>query len=314
MTKPRMHHYVPESYQKGFLKPESKMIAFLDMNTGKLDQTSPLNMVKERDLYTMDAPPLGRETTFIENPMLSKVDGTYPELLEKLTEGRFSNDDRRALSVFLGYLRSRTPSYFKAIEVLGRDHLAKNMYEKFLKDDAKAQEAREVGFDMSSVEAFSEEVAPLLSLEKDGVLSIFLNVAESAADLIFDSSWEVLIAGEDSFITSDSPFCRVWDLNVYVGQGRKESKKYFMVPLSSKLALRISKGGQADKFSNLNKAQVREVNEAIAYCAERWLLGSAEELLEDARSRASAFKEKEKLWERAGEVIRTMTGKPVPRS
>lgn len=314
MVKPRMHHYVPESYQKGFLKPSSQMIAFLDMKSGKLDHTNPLNMVKERDLYTMGFPPDGRDTTFIENPLLSSVDGTYPFLLEKLRANSFSETDRRSLSVFLGYLKSRTPSYFKTIEASARDNLVRDTYSKLLNDGVKAKEATDAGFDISSVEAFSEEVAPLLSLEKDGVLSVFLAVAESSAELIFESSWEILISGEGSFITSDNPFCRIWDLHVYVGKKQRESKKYFMVPLSSELALRISAAGQMDRFSVLDKVAVDEVNEAIAYCADRWLLGSAEENLKSAHIRAAEFKKREELWERADQVLQAITGEPVQRS
>lgn len=313
MTTPRMHHYVPETYQYGFLTPDNKKIAFYDMRTGNSNKTNPLNLVKERDLYTMDVPPEGRKATFIENPILSYVDGTYARLLEKVIEKNISDEVRQELSVFLGYLRSRTPSYFKAIEGVSRDYLAKEIYEGIIKDPLKLKEALAADFDVSSVEAFTAQAEKLLSIEKDGVLSIFLGVAESTAKLIFESGWEVLIASSGAFITSDHPFCPIEDEYVFVGQGRRETKRYFMVPLSSKLALRISGSHQGVNFTNLSMEEVAEINEAVAYCADRWLLGESEESLKAAHQKAVKLRNAEDKMSRAIKVIEAMTGRPQAR-
>lgn len=313
MTTPRMHHYVPESYQCGFLTSDSKNIAFFDMRTGKSSRTNPLNMVKERDLYTMEDPPEGKKATFIENPILSDVDGTYARLLKSILDKSISDEGRKDLSVFLGYLRSRTPSYFKVIDGMSRDFLAKEIYEKILKDPLKLQAALEANFDMSSVEGFTAQAGELLSIEKDGVLKIFLGTAESTAQLILESGWEILIANTGAFITSDHPFCPIEDEYVFVGQGRREKKRYFMVPLSSKLALRISDSQQEITFTNMSEDGVAEINEAIAYCADRWLLGESEENLIAAHQRAVKLRYDEDRMAQAIKVVEAMTGRPQPK-
>lgn len=313
MTTPRMHHYVPETYQYGFLTSDHKTVAFYDMRTENSSKTKPLNIVKERDLYTMDVPPQGRRATFIENPILSGVDGTYARLLEKVLDRNISDEIRKELSVFLGYLRSRTPSYFKVIEGMSRDFLAKEIYESILRDPLRLQEALEADFDVSSLEGFTAQAGELLSIKKDGVLSIFLGVAENTAKLIFESGWEILIASSGAFITSDHPFCPIEDECVFVGQGRSETKRYFMVPLSSKLALRISGSHQGVSFTNLSKDGVAEINEAVAYCADRWLLGESEENLKAAHQRAVKLRNSEYKMAQAIKVTEVMTGRPQPR-
>lgn len=51
MDKPKRHHYLPESYQKGFWDERTRKIYFVDIESGKRAATDPKNIGLEKHLY-----------------------------------------------------------------------------------------------------------------------------------------------------------------------------------------------------------------------------------------------------------------------
>lgn len=184
MTRPKQHHYLPESYQYQFVDSDDR-IYFLDKTSGQVKKTIPKSFGKEKDLYTLEKPPEGKQPTYIENPTLSDIDGTYPELVKKLEGEGFSALDKRNLASYLGYLRNRTPAYFKLIEQISHEVVLKNIYQEVILDDEKLKVYQnEALFDMSSEEAFVEEAINHMGTDKDHILNTFLRLSPRFTELI----------------------------------------------------------------------------------------------------------------------------------
>lgn len=305
MNIPIKHHYLSISYQNGFVDAADGKISFINLKSGERKRGFPINLAKEKYLYTMTSPPLGSSPTFIECPTLSNIDGSFPGLREKLLAGGISSTERMDLSIFVAHLRARVPFYFELIKEVGSELMIKKLYEIFSGDSELLARAKEAEFDMTSLASFSEDASPILfqNYEKDLVLSTFLNVARELSKFVNDLNWDVLIADQGSFITSDRPFCKAWDEFVHVDQGRSESFKYFIVPLSSNLCLRMSGSGGACTRINFGLKEVEEINSTIAYCAGGWLFGESHDILERAHAGAVKLKRIEAI----DEILSHMT-------
>ncbi|EOS8318810.1 DUF4238 domain-containing protein [Vibrio parahaemolyticus] len=279
MTRPKQHHYLPESYQEQFVNSDNR-IFFLDKNSGKVNKTSPKSFGKEKDLYTLDVPPEGKLPTYIENPFLSDIDGTYPDLIRKLKKGVFLASDKIMLAHYLGYLRNRTPSYFRLIEEVSHEVVLKGIYQEVIKDSDKLSVYQnEALFDMSSEESFVQEAINHISTDKDHIINTFLRLSPKFTELIESCNWEVLVSDTIPFISSDKAFAKAEDGYYLVNENKTIYKRYFLIPLASSICLKLS--GDESKFSKrvLTKSEVLDVNECISYCAERWIIGSSEEIL-----------------------------------
>ncbi|MDQ7733649.1 DUF4238 domain-containing protein [Halomonas sp. SpR1] len=289
MTRPKQHHYLPESYQYQFVDSDNR-IHFLDKISGRVQKTIPKSFGKEKDLYTLEKPPEGKQPTYIENPTLSGVDGNYPELVKKLEGEDFSALDKRNLARYLGYLRNRTPSYFKLIEQVSQEVSLKDIYQEVVLDDEKLKlYQNEALFDMSSEEAFVEQAINHIGTDKDHILNTFLRSSPEFAELIDCCDWDVMISRSIPFISSDKAFAKAEDELFFVDQGRTIYKRYFLIPLSSSICLRLS--GDNSRLSKRIVAdeEILDVNECISYCAERWIIGSSEEVLLNSHNASKAL-------------------------
>lgn len=281
MTRPKQHHYLPESYQEHFVDSENR-IYFLDKTSSPVvvKKTIPKSFGKEKDLYTQETPPEGQLPTHIENPFLSDIDGTYPELLKKLAGEGFSAFDRRNLARYLAYQRNRTPAYFKLIEQVSHEVALKSIYQEVIKDPEQLKVYQnDALFDMSSEESFIQEALNHMNSDKDHILSMFLNLSPKIAEMIECANWDVMISDSIPFISSDKAFAKAEDAFFLVEKNATIYKRYFLIPLSSSICLRLS--GEKSKFSKriITEEEVIDVNECIAYCAKKWIFGSTEEVL-----------------------------------
>ena len=297
MTKPKQHHYLPESYQYQFVDSDDR-IYFLDKISGGVQKTIPKSFGKEKDLYTLEKPPVGKQPTYIENPTLSDIDGTYPELVKKLEREDFSVFDKHNLASYLGYLRNRTPSYFKLIEQISHEVLLKNIYQVVISDDQKLNiYQNEALFDMSSEEIFVEQAINHMSTDKDHILNTFLRLSPKFTELIECCDWDVMISRSIPFISSDKAFAQAEDEFFLADQNKSIYKRYLLIPLSSSICLRLSGNNSGFSKRVVTDKEILDVNECISYCAERWIIGSSEEVLLNSHDASKALLAKEALYD-----------------
>lgn len=98
-----------------------------------------------------------------------------------------------------------------------------------------------------------------------------------------------MISRSTPFISSDKAFAKAEDGFFFADENRTIYKRYFLIPLSSSICLRLS--GEESKFSKriLTDKEILDVNECISYCAERWIIGSSEEVLLSSHDASEAL-------------------------
>jgi hypothetical protein len=114
MSNPKNHHYIPQSYQLLF-SLDGKNLFYLDKNDCRiLGPAGPRNFCSENFLYSLtgNAAKASDSPTFIENPMLSTIDGAFATEVGKLISDDHDKTDVSLynLSMFFGFLSARRPS------------------------------------------------------------------------------------------------------------------------------------------------------------------------------------------------------------
>lgn len=113
MSNPKNHHYVPQSYQLLF-SLDGKNLFYLDKKKSQiLGPAGPRNFCSENFLYSLtgETAKASNSPTFIENPMLSTIDGAFASEVEKLMSENPDKTDVSLynLSMFFGFLSARNP-------------------------------------------------------------------------------------------------------------------------------------------------------------------------------------------------------------
>ncbi|TCP74089.1 uncharacterized protein DUF4238 [Pseudomonas putida] len=274
MNAPKRHHYLPESYQKGFWNKRDEKIFFIEIESGKQVALAPLNAAVKRYMYRFDNPVEGVSATAIENPLLSDLDGRYVSALSSLEE-RFSPDERQSLAVALAFLRFRVPLMFRSFE-----YQATQVFIDSIRTDlVKASEAARLGIDLSSVEAFDSSTHGMLEVPKDLVLMMFLRSSAEFAFDIVGLDWKVYVSDDNSFITSDKPFTAVEGLGEF---SHGFIRGTYIIPLSSRCLLELGEVGGGLSFETVSVEQAEFFNGIIAHCADERIFGSSFAQLEAA--------------------------------
>lgn len=266
MDKPKRHHFLPESYQKGFWDERTRKIHFVDVESGTRAATDPKNIGLEKHLYRFATPVEGVSDTAIENPLLSTLDGRFVSALRNL-RGDFSDADRQSLAIALAFLRFRTPTMFRSIEMQATEFFL----DEIKKDPSKVAKAARFGIDLNDVTAFMASTSDVFQVAKDFVLSVFLKSSVEFAFVLVGMGWRVYTSDTGKFITSDKPFTAVEGPGPFTSHGVRGT---FIVPLSSSLCLELGVCEQPLEFVPLSVDEVHEVNEIIAHCADKRILAS----------------------------------------
>ncbi|MGV5080418.1 DUF4238 domain-containing protein [Pseudomonas aeruginosa] len=275
MNEPKKHHYVPTSYQDLFRNPETRELYRLDKESGKSNRHNPDNKLYKNHLYRMDNPPPGYCRTYIEKPLLSKLDERFKKAIINISDD-ISSVDKKTLSECISFLRNRTPSRIKEFG----EHAARcklfEIYQGILSDPKKSEDANVLGLDLGDFEKFSSSLQGItLSAGHDYNLQGFLVSSSFQALDFFDMQWTLMKSCNSSFITCDKPVAAVEEID------DKDNivSQYFAIPLSSQFCVKIEfiKGGLF--VNEIDEGEVYEINRAIAFSAERLIVGPNEQVL-----------------------------------
>lgn len=278
---PKRHHYVPESYQKLFWDSASEKIFFLDKKDGEVKGSNPKNLCVEKDLYTIESPLDGISPTEIENPLLSNLDGRYTESLKSLISGHHTDEHRQTISVFLAFLRCRTPSFMDGLKESASSYIQKELFEKIRDSEVSSALAISVGIDVSDYNSFADSLSSVApTINKDGLLTGFLACSIQMSFWIAFQNWRIILSDEGNFVTSDKPFTLVDEEIDESGNLRR----ICYVPLSSHSCLELGACNESLLIERANNCEIEEINSAIAYCSERWILGRDKAILQSAYS------------------------------
>jgi hypothetical protein len=105
----KRHHFVPKSYLQAFCNPEGKLLVYRKDDPEKVLKMAPDAIGFEKYYYAQPLPDGGRDTNKLEN-IFSELEGHWPALVARLTNGEDVNDQLGVLFEFMALQRVRVPA------------------------------------------------------------------------------------------------------------------------------------------------------------------------------------------------------------
>lgn len=282
------HHYLSQAFLDGFTDSDGSVWMF-DRTTNRFCATGPRAIAAENDLYAFIGAD-GSTHRDIETDLARLVDGPIRPILKRIAARLIVTDKELAdLSLFVGFLRVRTPSGIDEIDQALRG--VANKTNPFLSREHVTERLRKYEQTTGSVmpltadeivEMFSSgryEIVPERGHLLVGMCEMGLTLAMQLRSL----DWTFLFAARDRhFVVSDCPVVVVPPLGhdiAHKGIGilSKGAVKY--VPLTQGLCLRMGDFGAQVGYSFASGNDVRRINCWIARNSTRFVFGSSEVLL-----------------------------------
>ncbi|KQW60469.1 DUF4238 domain-containing protein [Variovorax sp. Root411] len=105
----KRHHFVPKAYLKAFCNAEGKLLVYRKDDPENVLKMAPDAIGFEKYYYAQPLPGGGRDTNMLEN-MFSELEGQWPALAARLTNGEDVNDQLSVLLEFIALQRVRVPA------------------------------------------------------------------------------------------------------------------------------------------------------------------------------------------------------------
>lgn len=277
MSEPKRHHYVPRCYQERFRDPVTKDLFRLDLTSGKSTRSNPKNTLFRKHLYTLKTPPEGFSTTYIEKTILAYLDQSFNDAIEGVATKDASNIDKQTLSLGLSFLLNRTPGKMHHFEDMARERTMRDVYDH-IRADIEASDSNGGGLKPLSPRDITTSLQRIRLLDNwDAKQHVFLQVALMQAAQFEKRKWTFLRTTSDPFITSDNPVSLIKE---YYDE-EEHAEKYYVTPLSFEYCVKIHSVEGDMEFFDTGEAEINEINKALAYCADRLIVGSDEQQLQD---------------------------------
>lgn len=261
MNRPRQHHYVPRFYLEGFCADDARAVVIYDRVRNAYRAQRPAEVATRRDYYAYEDEHGNR--FFDIEEALGQVEAAASETIQRVDNAEaLTADDRMVLATYVAFQYTRTPAYAAWLE---------------------AFRAQGVGRD--EVDALPE--APDPAVGRVEAIGAMLRHAPRFAEVFLRLNWTVWRRESErvSFITSDSPVCRVWrdqpEQNVYAGAGFLSPEVITILPLSQASALAMSGIGDQVAERPLTRDQMRRVNLAVVDQAQNHVFGRDMTLVEN---------------------------------
>lgn len=284
MSNPKKHHYVPQSYQLLFSLNDNGDLFYYDKKSLEfIGPVSPRGFCVQKHLYSLtgNAAKLTDVPTLIENPMLSTIDGEFVDEVKKLISGNSDKANVRLYNMarFFGFLAERKPEFIQDFEERSNKELFLRVLEYAKSKPDAVAKAENMGIDLNNKDAFK-----LVKMSESRNMSLvkMIEKAEEIAELIHDSlGWMFLYAYEKDFILSDTPFVVLSEAIELKGVLEKQDKFFILIPLSRQLCVVFSSIKKNIDHRYLSHHQTGILNDLVFQNAERWVMGSSENILKD---------------------------------
>ena len=253
MNQPRRHHFVPRFYLEGFCAENTQRLAVYDRVRNAYRAQRPAEVAHRRDYYAYEDE-WGNQFFDIE-AALGEVEAAASHSIRRVDSGdELTGDDRMALATYVAFQYTRTPAYAAWLAAF-RAH----------------------GAGREEVEVLPEPPEP--GIGRAEAIWAMLRHAPRFAHVFLRLNWTIWHRESEriSFVTSDSPVCRVWrdqpEDGVYAGAGFLSPEVITVLPLSQRSALAISGIGDQLDRRHLSRDQVRRVNLAVVNQAQHYVFG-----------------------------------------
>lgn len=253
MNQPRRHHFVPRFYLDGFCADDAQRLAVYDRVRNAYRAQRPSEVAHRRDYYAYEDEQGNR--FFDIEAALGEVEAAASHSVRRVDNGdELTDDDRMTLATYVAFQYTRTPAYAAWLEAF-RAH----------------------GGGREEVEALPEPQDQ--GVERAEAVGAMLRHAPRFAQVFLRLNWTIWRRNSEriSFVTSDSPVCRVWrdqpEEGVYAGAGFLSPDVITLLPLSQVSALAMSGIGDRLDRRLLTRDQVRRVNIAVVDQAQHYVFG-----------------------------------------
>ncbi|WP_322092624.1 DUF4238 domain-containing protein [Paraburkholderia bannensis] len=260
MNQPRRHHFVPRFYLQGFCAENAQGLVVYDRVRNAYRAQRPAEVAHRRDYYAYDDAQGNR--FFDIEAALGEVEAAAGQTIQRLeNSGDITDEDRMVLATYIAFQYTRTPAYAAWLDAFRSTHAADD-------EIGVLPEAGDAG--LSRIEA----------------IGAMLRHAPTFAHVFARLNWTVWRRESErhSFVTSDSPVCRVWrdqpEVNVYAGAGFLSPEVITVFPLTQASALSMSGIGERYDQRPLTRDQVRRVNLAVVDQAQHHVFGRDMALVE----------------------------------
>jgi len=262
-VKQKGHHYITESYQRGFTDENGHVWVLTP--EGKIFNSNPENTFKEDHFYTIKLPQGGG--SLAAEKTLAELEGAYIAAISKIEKGEeLTDDDRIHIAMFVAAMFTRTKIH--------REHL-KGFLENVIDKGERMKEAMR-GKKMPR--ALESSGGPSMSLTelKEGMkdldtqqtLMMMTNTLEMAP-VILEMNWWILKASEgETFVTSDNPLAmcsperekKYGHRAIGAAAGLAHADVEVTFPLSKKYALYASWKSEGNITTEVPATTVQQLN------------------------------------------------------
>lgn len=302
MSKPALHHYVPQHYQKGFTDGEELLWVY-DRRSAKYLHLHPKRICCERHFYTIfdGVRQEGGRNQGIESEFLQTVDGDGAKAIRELREsGGLSSKGEEVLAFYMAIQYLRVPVMRRFIAEL-YCATAQQITRLALRTPERAQaswaHAKLGKLSREEAESLAEGVkagAFLIKATERPFLHHMLQMAETVAHRMRTCSWAVLTSPKGTgFIFSDRPLVLVPprticpdDAQRSIGVGIPGTAKFF--PLCRQLCLHMGAPGTDRIWSKVDRELVRVINLNVAANSDRFIMSPERVQLESLVRRSGS--------------------------
>jgi hypothetical protein len=283
-NQPRLHHYLPRFYLRGFadptlLKREAKSAIWVYEKGEPTRRGSPDNEARERDFYAFEEE--GMRNTQVEE-WFARMESEVAPILERLQrrEHVLTPDEKEWLAIFAGTMYMRTPAGRK-----WHDNRVAPATTQYIEMAARNPEQFVVLFQTEN--ATSQPEVDLEDIRKDILnrrldaiasrpglnLTAMVEVGRMIAEVLVQFDWQVVHSdGSQFFITSDSPVLPELRDDAkgitYFWMGVERPGVNVWFPISRTVCLRM-KRGIGPGLCRLPDRGIRMVNKNLMLCADR---------------------------------------------
>ena len=279
-NKKKRHHYLPETYLKGFTDSSSENLWVYLKDSPIVRKSTPRNEGCQKYYYAFYDVKGSRHTNTIED-FFSDIEHKFSNVLIKIHDCvKLSNQDRINLAVFIAFMQTRGPWFRSEIDRMAAEHINKVGLENAKKDFK------------SSLDTISKIIGIKPKIQDDD----FLNLLSSRGSIfsltqVFDSAynfykqllefkWRFLFSNTKlKYITSDNPiyYYSENDQNTIQGDRILNKNVEMTIPLSKKVALLAMRKKLQEGYGDANRISIKAINKRTVWGAKNNIYASFNE-------------------------------------
>ncbi len=290
MSTPKRHHYLPQFYLEGFCRDD--LLWVYDRDKKEFRQQAPINTAVQKYYYSFENDN-GERDAEVEG-LLSLVETYTKPIIDKLNNREYIDEtEKETLSIFIGFLYSRVPSFEKTYND-NTERLLRHMNKVIFSDEKRTEQIlrkyeRDTGkkIDISAKELSEfalDDNRYYIEIHRNKSLQMMLDLCKKLPIYFVQMDWLFLFAPRNSsFITTDDPFVlippRELPNNAPYGIATKGTQKF--VPLSQKVCLAMFDRGNKINIKEANRDEVRGLNLSIVSRSDRFVIARDKALVKN---------------------------------